>query len=157
MPLLPGKGNMGRNISELHKGPQFKRTAEEHGKGTADKQAVAIAEKQGDKGNEGAGGSHSEAKAAIAKAHPEHLHKLMKDAHAGKFGAEAQKHAQAAMGGQQAQGAPMEPGAEQAPAAAPQQAPQSFSSIFGDGDGDEGQQAPPPPSGAGEMFGGRRR
>lgn len=37
---------MSQNIRELHKGPQFKRTAKKHGKKTADKQAVAIALKK---------------------------------------------------------------------------------------------------------------
>lgn len=48
MPLKRGKSNktVSSNISELHKGPQFKKTARKHGKKTADKQAVAIALKK---------------------------------------------------------------------------------------------------------------
>lgn len=43
MPLKSGKENIGQNIAELHKGPQYARTAAKHGKGVANRQAVAIA------------------------------------------------------------------------------------------------------------------
>lgn len=69
-------------------------------------------------------------KAAVAKMHPEHLHKLVQDAHAGKYGPEAQKHAQAAM---QSQGAPPD-GAN-------------------DHDADDLQQGPPSRLGARHIFG----
>jgi hypothetical protein len=45
MPLLPGKKNIGANISELHAGKTFAKTKAKFGKKTADKQAVAIAMK----------------------------------------------------------------------------------------------------------------
>jgi hypothetical protein len=51
MPLKPGKKNIGKNISELHKGPQYERTKKKHGKAVADKQAIAIAEKTAKKRN----------------------------------------------------------------------------------------------------------
>jgi hypothetical protein len=157
MPLLPGKGNVGRNISELHKGPQFQRTEANHGKATADKQAVAVAEHEAHKG--GAGDPHSKAKAAIAKAHPVHLHRLMQDAHAGKFGSQAQQTAQQAMQG--GGGDPMAQGdadGDNDSTAVPGP-PQDFNSMFSS----KGSQ-PPPPAGSGAteqpkdfntMFGGR--
>jgi hypothetical protein len=45
MPLKSGssKSTVRSNIRELHHGPQYQRTKAEHGKSTADKQAVAIA------------------------------------------------------------------------------------------------------------------
>jgi hypothetical protein len=160
MPLLPGKQNIGRNISELHKGPQFKRTEANHGKATADKQAVAVAEHQADKG---AGDPHAKAKAAIAKAHPVHLHKLMQDAHSGKFGPQAQQTAQQAMqgGGAPAQGgSPMDTG-DSAAMDAPGPA-KDFTSMFGGSTTSAPQQGPPeeeeqPQQGGkfNSMFGGR--
>lgn len=41
MPLKPGKRNVGSNIRELHKGPEYKRNL---GKKKADEIAVAAAE-----------------------------------------------------------------------------------------------------------------
>lgn len=45
MPIKKGSSDkvVKQNIRELHKGPQFQRTAQAHGKATARKQAVAIA------------------------------------------------------------------------------------------------------------------
>lgn len=43
MPLLKGKKNIGKNISEFHKGKTFAKTAGKFGKTTANKQAVAVA------------------------------------------------------------------------------------------------------------------
>ena len=45
MPLIKSakKEAVGKNISELHKGPQFKQTAQKFGKARAEKQAVAVA------------------------------------------------------------------------------------------------------------------
>ena len=43
MPLKKGKANVSSNIKELHKGPQYAKTAAKFGKKTADKQAVAAA------------------------------------------------------------------------------------------------------------------
>jgi hypothetical protein len=45
MPLKSGSSSkvVSENIRELHKGPQYAKTSREHGKATADKQAVAIA------------------------------------------------------------------------------------------------------------------
>jgi hypothetical protein len=88
-------------------------------------------------------------KAEIDKMNPEHLHNLVKAAHSGKFGPEAQKHAQQAMqaapqgaapqGEPEEQGGPDYAGMFGAPGAAPQGAPQ-----------DDDQ-----PVSAGSMFGGR--
>ena len=42
MPGLKGAKNVGRNISETHKGKTYARTKKKFGKAKADKQAVAI-------------------------------------------------------------------------------------------------------------------
>lgn len=94
------------------------------------------------------GGAPVDHKSAIAKMHPEHLHKLVQDAHAGKFGPEAQKTAQSAM---QAPGAPGAPGEQPA---AQQPAAPDYSGMFGGGGAGQAQdqdEAVP----AGQMFGGR--
>jgi len=44
MPLLKGKKNVGRNIEELHSGPQYQRNLAKFGKKKADEIAVAAAE-----------------------------------------------------------------------------------------------------------------
>lgn len=44
MPLKPGKRNVGSNIRELHKGPEYKRNKRNLGKKKADEIAVAAAE-----------------------------------------------------------------------------------------------------------------
>lgn len=45
MPLKKGKSQktVSANIREIHSGPQYQKTKEEHGKAVADKQAIAIA------------------------------------------------------------------------------------------------------------------
>ena len=43
MPLKKGKRNVGKNIEELHHGPQYQRTKAKHGKKAADEQAKAAA------------------------------------------------------------------------------------------------------------------
>jgi len=45
MPLKKGKSQkvISENISEFHKGGTYERTKAKHGKGVADKQAVAVA------------------------------------------------------------------------------------------------------------------
>ena len=43
MPLLKGKKNVGRNISEFHHGKTYAKTARKFGKKKADAQAVAVA------------------------------------------------------------------------------------------------------------------
>ena len=45
MPLKKGKKNVGYNIAELHKGPNYAKTKASKGKAVADRQAVAIAMK----------------------------------------------------------------------------------------------------------------
>jgi hypothetical protein len=98
MPLIQGKGHVSENIREFHKGPTFAHTEEKFGKERADKQTVAVALHSADKSKDGKHGSPAEDhKAAISKMHPEHLHRLVQDAHAGKFGPEAQQSAQQAM------------------------------------------------------------
>jgi hypothetical protein len=51
MPLKSGSSQktISSNIKELHKGPNYAKTAAKHGKATADKQAIAIAEKKAGK------------------------------------------------------------------------------------------------------------
>ena len=51
MPLTKGGGKkaVGKNIKELHKGPQYKKIAKKHGKNVANRQAIAIAIKQSKK------------------------------------------------------------------------------------------------------------
>lgn len=43
MPLIPGKKQVSKNISELHKGKTYRSTAKKYGKEVANKQAIAIA------------------------------------------------------------------------------------------------------------------
>ena len=43
MPLLKGKANIGKNISEYHKGKSYAHTKRKFGKKRADRQAVAVA------------------------------------------------------------------------------------------------------------------
>lgn len=87
-------------------------------------------------------------KAAVAKMHPEHVHKLVEDAHAGKFGPEAQRHAQAAMQGQDGQ-------SENDGDADDVGRPVSQArSIFGRGDDDQDDDAQPAgPADARSIFG----
>lgn len=122
MPLLPGKENIGHNI----------KTEEVAGKKPA--QATAIALHTADKGKHG-----MDHKAAIAKMHPEHLHKMVQAAHAGEYGAKAQQMAQQAMQGQgSAPGASME--GQQEPA----EGGRDYMGMFGSGGGQQDAPAPPP-------------
>ena len=84
-------------------------------------------------------------KAAVAKMHPEHVHKLVQDAHAGKYGPQAQQAAQSAM-------QPQAPGAGAPPA--PPSGGKDYSSIFSGGgapDGDADDTSAPPARAS--MFG----
>lgn len=97
-------------------------------------------EKLGEKGGESGkphGDCSGDCKGAIAKMHPEHVHRLVQAAHAGQLGPEAKQMAHQAM---QAPAQPMQP------PAAP-----SKGSPFDDEDGDEGMSAP---AGPGSMYGG---
>lgn len=100
MPLKSGSSPavVSSNIREFHKGPTFQHTAEKFGKDRANKQAVAVALHSADKSKDGKGDDH---KAAVAKMHPAHVHKLVQDAHAGKYGPQAQQAAQMATQPQQ--------------------------------------------------------
>lgn len=82
-------------------------------------------------------------KAALAKMRPEHVHKLVKMAHEGKFGQQAQQVAQQAMqpGGSDGQ--------SQAPAQAQTQKPAMGSSIFSN---DDAQQQPAGPVSGASIF-----
>jgi len=154
MPLIEGKGNIGRNINEFRGGKTYQHTEAKSGKAGADKQALAVALKQDDKSKSPA----EDHKAAIAKMHPEHLHQLVKDAHAGKFGPQAQQSAQQAMqpaapGG--APGAPQDPNDPEQAAGQPAASP-NFAQMFsgqGAGEPDQDDTAPVP---AGQMFAGNR-
>ena len=101
--------------------------------------------KLGDKGGE-------DHKAAVAKMAPEHVHKLVQDAHAGKFGPDAQKTAQSAM--QPAQGAmtPQQGDGDSDEMDAP--AGKDYSSIFS-GASSPAAAAPAPPASRASMFQGR--
>lgn len=90
MPLNP-HASVGHNINEFKTGSTYAHTEDKFGKDRADKQAQAVALHTHDKGED-----H---KAAISKMHPEHVHKLVKAAHEGKFGPEAQQMAQSAQQG----------------------------------------------------------
>lgn len=135
MPLLPGKANVGHNIQ----------TEESAGKKPAQATAIALHTADKSKGGE-------DHKAAIAKMHPEHLHKMVKAAHAGEYGQKAQQMAQQAMQGQ-GTGAPGEPGA------APQDGEQDqaqgggrdYMGMFGSGGGAPEEQPAGPPNRA-SMF-----
>lgn len=127
MPLLPGKQNMGTNIKT------------EMAAGKPQKQAVAIAEHTMHKG----GMDH---KAAASKMHPEHVHKLVQDAHAGKFGPQAQQVAQQAMQPQAAPAGPQgEPDGDEGASPA-----RDYGSIFS---GQGGAPAQAVPQSKGSMFG----
>ena len=116
-------------------------THSEHAGNISSSEEEAIKAKARAKLSEG-GGDH---KAAVAKMLPEHVHKLVQDAHAGKFGPEAQKTAQSAMQPQMqgpsdndADDQPMQSGKDYSsifsggasPAAAPSTAPSSRASMF---------------------------
>src|SRR5882762_5509517 len=60
MPLKSGKSQkvISENIRELHHGPNFARTEEKHGEGTAHRQAIAIAMETARKSRAKGGGVH---------------------------------------------------------------------------------------------------
>lgn len=94
-------------------------------------------------------GGEMDHKAAISKMHPAHVHKLVQDAHAGKFGPQAQQVAQQAM---QQPAAPQD-GDPNDPTAA--EMPSGKSSMFSSG----GAPAPAAPAAApnrSSMFGSGR-
>lgn len=88
-------------------------------------------------------------KSAVAKMHPEHVHKLVQDAHSGKYGPQAQQVAQMATQPQQS--------------AMPQQGDgdaddtggSSPSSMFSSGGASPAAAAPPQPANRASMFQGR--
>lgn len=104
MPLSPGSSPavVSKNIKEFHGGPTFQKTADKFGKDRANKQAVAVALHSADKSKDGDKGKPGEdhKKAVMAMNHT-HVHKLVMDAHAGKYGPQAQQVAQSATRPQQ--------------------------------------------------------
>jgi hypothetical protein len=98
---------------------------------------------------DGKGSDPSDHKAAVAKMHPEHVHKLVQDAHAGKYGPQAQQVAQQAT--QPQQGA-MPDGDADDTGSAP--GGKDYSSIFSGG-GSSAPAAPAPPASRASMFQGR--
>lgn len=100
--------------------------------------------KMGEKG----GNTPSEHKSAVAKMHPAHVHKLVMDAHAGKYGPQAQQVAQMATQPQQDSMPPQNDGDADDMAAA------GKSSMFSSGAGTAPAATPQPPNRA-SMFAGR--
>lgn len=96
--------------------------------------------KLGDKG----GDPPADHKAAVAKMHPEHVHKLVQDAHSGKYGPDAQKMAQSAM---QPQGALSMQGDDSSSTA-----PSSDRSSMFSGGGRSAAAAPAQPASRASMF-----
>lgn len=137
------------NIAEFHKGSTFQKTADKFGKDRADKQAVAVALHSADKSKDRKGEDH---KIAVAKMHPEHLHKLVQDAHAGKYGPEAQKTAQSAM--QPPQGPMPSQGDGDADDMGAAPAGGDRSAMFSSG-ASPAAAAPPQPANRASMFQGR--
>jgi hypothetical protein len=149
MPIKSGSSPavVSSNISEFHKGPTFQKTADKFGKDRANKQAVAVALHSADKSKDGKGEDH---KSAVAKMHPEHVHKLVQDAHAGKYGPQAQQVAQ--MATQPQQGATVPP---QGDGDADDTGGSVPSSMFSSGGASPAAAAPPPPASRASMFQGR--
>ncbi|MDE2104955.1 MAG: hypothetical protein KGL39_47395 [Patescibacteria group bacterium] len=120
-------------------------TRSEHAGNISEAEADKIKAEARHKLHEGDGGdppAHDH-KAAVAKMHPEHVHKLVKHAAAGHFGPEAQKMAQ------QAQQAPEGDGDADDQ---PQGGGRDMSSIFGGG---SAPAAAPAPASRASMFAGR--
>ena len=140
MPMLPGKSQatISKNIREFHGGPTYEHTKEKFGKGTADKQAVAASMHAAGKSKDPKGEDH---KTAVAKMHPEHLHKLVQHAMSGKAGPEAQGMAQQAM-----QSPMSAPGGDQPQdsSAPPANRAAMFASGASDNDADDQQPTAPP-------------
>ena len=99
--------------------------------------------KLGDKGGE-------DHKAAVAKMQPEHVHKLVQDAHAGKYGPQAQQAAQMAMQPQQGAMLPNDGDADDTGAA-----PADRSAMFSSGASPAAAVPPPQPASRASMFQGR--
>jgi hypothetical protein len=99
--------------------------------------------KLGDKGGE-------DHKAAVAKMRPEHVHKLVQDAHSGKYGPQAQQVAQSAM---QPQQGPTPP--QQGDGYADDTGGSGPSSMFSSGGASPAAAAPPQPASRASMFQGR--
>jgi len=121
-------------------------TRSEHAGNISASEADRIKSEARAKLNDGKGGDPpADHKAAVAKMHPEHVHKLVQDAHAGKYGPEAQKAAQSAMQApQQSMGGAPDDGADGG---------NQYSDMFGGGGAAPAPAAPPSHA---EMFGGRR-
>lgn len=120
-------------------------TRSEHAGNISESEADSIKAKARAKLGDKDGQAPVDHKAAVAKMHPQHVHDLVKRAHAGEFGPEAQKSAQQAM-----QAAPGQQGEQQTE----QPAQPNYAGMFGGGaaqDEDDTDQAVP----AGQMFGGR--
>lgn len=116
-------------------------TRSEHAGNISESTEDSIKAKAREKLGEGGGMDH---KAAVAKMHPHHVHKLVQDAHAGKFGPQAQQMAQSAMQPQ---------GDDSMAPAAP--ASSGKSSMFSSGSGPAPAPAAPP-AGRASMFGSGR-
>lgn len=140
MPLMTGKGHVGQNITEFRGGKSFAHTENKFGKDRAEKQAVAVALHQQDKGATQSG----DHKSAIAKMDPEQLHKLVQHAASGKAGPEMQQMAHQAM---QSPAGTQEPDGDEG-------MPPRRSMFAGEPDGDEQQEQAP--ASTGSMFSGGR-
>jgi hypothetical protein len=138
MPLIPGSSH----------------TQDKFGHGHAAKHAVPAPLHQHDKSGEhnataAHGGHHQGHKAAVARMNPEHLHRLVQEAHAGKYGPEAQQCAGQCMAAPQAGAMPEEQAAPMEPAAPPRGA------MFAGGSEPDQDDMEPPPNRA-AMFAGSR-
>lgn len=91
-------------------------------------------------------------KAAVAKMHPEHVHKLVQDAHAGKFGPQAQQSAQMAMQPQQGAMPPQDGDGDDSRAAP---AGKDRSAMFSSGASPATAAPPSQPASRASMFQGR--
>lgn len=160
MPLIPGRGHVGDNIKEFRTGPTYAHTAGKFGHDRAEKQALAVSLNEQDKdGEHSRPRSHhsaphhsppaSDHQAAIAKMHPEHLHRLVQEAHAGKYGPQAQQTAQQAME------APAAPAGPQGPPQGQPAVPPRGAMFGGGGMGEPDQDDMGPPNRA-AMFAGSR-
>jgi hypothetical protein len=123
-------------------------TRSEHAGNISSSEEVAIKAKAraklGDKGGE-------DHKSAVAKMHPAHVHKLVQDAHAGKYGPQAQHVAQMATQPQQGAMPPQDGDADDT-GAAPAGADRS--AMFSSG-ASPAAAAPPQPANRASMFQGR--
>lgn len=90
-------------------------------------------------------------KAAVAKMHPEHVHKLVQDSHSGKYGPQAQQSAQMAMQPQQGAMSPQDGDGDDSGAAP---AGNDRSAMFSSG-ASPAAAAPMQPANRASMFQGR--